>query len=816
MEYNKYTLFEFEQDFPAELFLYKIGNIAYHFHSNIELIYVLEGDVEIISQDRLYALHEDDIYVCNAYSSHELHGQNAVILSLELDMEKLGVKKEERESIIFDCNSSLESDKSQFEKIKALISSFVKYNLKQQENRIYANLSMIYTLFAELLNKYRISSNTKINKTNKNLIKLNKIIEFINNNYQKGIGLKDISLHLNLTVPYLSSFFEKNMGKKFQDYYDELRINKSMVSLVTTDIPINILSVEYGFQDSRGYVRAFKKIHNLTPTEYRMNLSKVKKSDSIFESEFKKTKYLDKLLKDYNPSYQLNVKIHKNSIIQEINCDYESQTKLIKKPWLNSFSVGHASNFLNYSIREMIDEIQKDIKFKYVSFSGILDDSMHIIRKYDNEIRYSFIFVDQIFDYILSLGLKPIVQLSYIPKILADDKSIQYENGIIIGQPKKNSEYILLIENLVTHLIQRYGINHVKNWVFTFWNAPDTTKRAYGFENDDDFFNLYSLVYNKLKEIDKDLIVASPSLIPLCNETFEWDSKFLKYAYEHNVYPDILIIHYYSNDFSSFFNNTRINERLINNPDNMSLILNKIKSKDFYSGNKIFITEFNFTVSRRNLLSDTVYTSSFIAKNILENYDKVDGFGKLGLTDLADETIVPNKVFHGGPGFFTYNGIKKPSYYTYKFLSKLTNELLQNDKGYFITKGKDELRIMLYNYEHYSPLYASGDYFDLKDNERYSPFDNNKIIHYNLCFNNLKYKKAIIKQYKIGKDSASAYDIAASIGLTDEYTIEEINDLKAFSTPNFRIYEKDIIDNVLKFEINVDSLEIKYIEIKFK
>ena len=132
MEYNKYTLFEFEDEFPANIHLYKLGKIDYHFHSNLELIYVLDGNVEIISQDRLYALYEDDIFLCNAYSSHELHGQNAVILSVELDMEKLGVKKEERESIVFDCNSSLEDDKSQFDKIKALISTFIKYNLKQQ------------------------------------------------------------------------------------------------------------------------------------------------------------------------------------------------------------------------------------------------------------------------------------------------------------------------------------------------------------------------------------------------------------------------------------------------------------------------------------------------------------------------------------------------------------------------------------------------------------------------------------------------------------------------------------------------------------
>ena len=234
--------------------------------------------------------------------------------------------------------------------------------------------------------------------------------------------------------------------------------------------------------------------------------------------------------------------------------------------------------------------------------------------------------------------------------------------------------------------------------------------------------------YQKIKEIDPQIIGASPSLIPLCEQTYKWDLNFLNYAKENNIYPDILLIHYYSNDFSTFFNTIDTTEKLLTDPDNLANILNKVNSKEFYKGNKIFLTEFNTTISRRNLLSDTVFNSCYLVKNILENYDKVDCIAKSSLTDLTDETIIPNKLFHGGQGFYTYNGIKKPSYYAYKFLSKLSNELLQNDKGYFITKSSNELKIILYNYEHFSSLYASGDYFDLKDNDRYSPFENNNSL----------------------------------------------------------------------------------------
>ena len=69
--------------------MYKLGNVSAHWHQEIELIYVLEGQVEIVSNEQIFVLNEDDIYLTNAYSNHQLQSENAVILSLEINMEKL-------------------------------------------------------------------------------------------------------------------------------------------------------------------------------------------------------------------------------------------------------------------------------------------------------------------------------------------------------------------------------------------------------------------------------------------------------------------------------------------------------------------------------------------------------------------------------------------------------------------------------------------------------------------------------------------------------------------------------------------------------
>ena len=209
----KYELFKFEESLPLKIFIYKLGDIKSHWHESLELFYVLEGKVEIITNDQLIILNEEDFYLNNVYDAHELHSQNGVILSVEIDLNKLGLSESERENLTFDCNSSLDSDKSPFYKIKNLLAALINYNLRYQDNSKFANLSIIYSLFAELMNKFRIISNQAKAPIKKNIVRLREISKFINENYDKNISLKMLSNKFDLTVPYLSSFFEKTTTK---------------------------------------------------------------------------------------------------------------------------------------------------------------------------------------------------------------------------------------------------------------------------------------------------------------------------------------------------------------------------------------------------------------------------------------------------------------------------------------------------------------------------------------------------------------------------------------------------------------------------
>ena len=163
-------------------------------------------------------------------------------------------------------------------------------------------------IISSYVNKYRVISNQTKSPTKKNVIKLREISKYINDNYDKNITLKVLSDKFDLTVPYLSYFFDKYFGKNFQDYYDEVRISKSIPTLLDSKYTLYEIASMYGFTDPRGYVRAFKKIHNSSPTEYKKNRNFTTSTNDLLFTEFETNKYLDKLLKNNDEKYHTPAK----------------------------------------------------------------------------------------------------------------------------------------------------------------------------------------------------------------------------------------------------------------------------------------------------------------------------------------------------------------------------------------------------------------------------------------------------------------------------------------------------------------------------
>lgn len=391
-----------------------------------------------------------------------------------------------------------------------------------------------------------------------------------------------------------------------------------------------------------------------------------------------------------------NVKEVKN---MKYTFDAQSTTQPNDNYWQFCIGSCHAATALRESYRKQLTMLKRDIDFKYIRFHGLFDDDMCVIRKsLTGEYVYSFTLIDDIFDFLLSIGIKPFVEIGFMPECLASGNEHIFHYNANITPPKDDDMWTLLVEKFVTHLVERYGLAEVRQWFFEIWNEPNLGKET-GFRGGrfwsgdmDDYYHLYTITVNAIKKVDNRLRVGGPAtsnnaLIPQMLHYCKTSGTPIDFVTTHH-YPTDVVLGYGVEDSQNFitaFNNeTRkdklydiIKEYITFQSDTWSKVDRGVltdmakRAKQESQGLPLYYTEWS---SLAGLDSDGAFGASFILKTIQDNMGIVDGYSYWAFTDIFEEKGVPNCAFHGGFGLITIDGIKKAPYNAFLLLSKLGAE----------------------------------------------------------------------------------------------------------------------------------------------
>ena len=185
--------------------------------------------------------------------------------------------------------------------------------------------------------------------------------------------------------------------------------------------------------------------------------------------------------------------------VQTIEVKTNGGNQSLKMPWKNCIGVGRANNLLRADILEHLERIQKEIGFRYCRFHAIFDDEMRVVvRNPDNTISYQWHEVDNVYDALLRLGLRPFVELNPMPAALASGPKTMFFYKMNVTPPKSYEEWGNLVEAFARHIIQRYGLDEVRQWYFEVWNEPDLDGFWSG--SKEEYFRLYDASAKALKE----------------------------------------------------------------------------------------------------------------------------------------------------------------------------------------------------------------------------------------------------------------------------------------------------------------------------
>jgi xylan 1,4-beta-xylosidase len=356
--------------------------------------------------------------------------------------------------------------------------------------------------------------------------------------------------------------------------------------------------------------------------------------------------------------------------------------------WEQTFGSGRAILTLREGYRNDLREVKKVTEFSYVRFHNILHDEVGV---YDEDEHgnpvYNFSYVDQIYDGLLQNGVRPFVEISFMPKKLAlrqDVHPFWYKQ--IVSPPKDYKKWDDLMHALAQHLVDRYGIDEVAQWYFEVWNEPNIDFWT-GDPKQATYFELYDHTARALKSVSPRLRVGGPA-----TSSAHWVDAFIEHVAAQNVPIDFISSHGYADDTVQDLFGT---SEEIPMDRRVCLAIKKVHDQIAASarpGLPLMWTEWNVPSFGPLHARDTTYVGAALADDIEQCDGLVDMMSFWTFSDVFEENGPGREPFDGSFGLIALGGIKKPSYSAFALLHKLGEERIeQNSPEVLVTRQRSGL-----------------------------------------------------------------------------------------------------------------------------
>ncbi|GAA3808121.1 GH39 family glycosyl hydrolase [Cellulomonas soli] len=811
---------------PARVMLLEGDGFAPSRRDETQLLFVVHGRPLVVVDDEESALQPEDVLLVNPHSLLEIEADSPYqLICLRIDLHRLAPSLED---VSFRVSSATATNRTVFRPLIHLLAQVIKAGSAQDEQRRFQSVALLYALLDELVRRFVASPAGEPSASDKHRARLRGLLRYIDEHYAEALSLNQVAAQQHLSAPYLSAFFKEQVGMTFSAYYNQLRLDRAVDDLITSDESIEVVAKRNGFRDPRAFVKLFKARHDVLPSQYRRDhRSEPARAGARLTTAGPAPDSPLRVLARYLPAdvdRQISPTVEVEPLTKVVaveGVDATAPGRRLSHTYRRMTTVGRAKELLYEEVREMLRQWQADIGFEYIKFHGLFGDDMHVYREDESGLPvYSFVLVDKVLDFLLSIGLKPFVQLSFMPQDLAsiEDRTV-FSAPFNVSPPRSIERWTALVEAFMDHVLARYTRAEVSTWLFCVWNEPDTGPTLFGFDDDAVFLDFYRATHAAVKGFGRELQFGSPAMLVSYTQDKDWLLGFLEYARTHGCAPDFLTVHYYDNDFSreSLAEHTPgrpSSSRLNKDQDAFGKTIRQLKllTRDLGLRIPIYLSEWNLTVSHRDLLNDTTFKSCYLAKNLLENYDELDAFAYWTLTDLMEELQPSEDMFHGGLGLLTSNGVKKPHHHLFTILSRVGDRLLTSGDGYFVTSRGGSVQVVLYNYEHFSHLFASGERYDMTYLERYAPFSELGRMDFSLELTGLVPGPYRMREHVINTEHGSAFDTWLRMG-APTIDAECVDYIRQVSVPQMVVNDVEVDAPGFTLSAVLEPLEVRFIEL---
>lgn len=432
---------------------------------------------------------------------------------------------------------------------------------------------------------------------------------------------------------------------------------------------------------------------------------------------------------------------------------------------------GRANEGLRADWQRQLTTAHRECGFRYIRMHGLFTDDMGVYRD-SGRPEYNWQYIDELFDFLESIGMKPFVELSFMPQGLASgSKNIFWWKGNVTP-PKDMTKWANLIRAFVEHVKERYGDEEVRTWYFEVWNEPNLDGFWAGTQQQ--YFDLYGATSRAIKSVSDDYKVGGPATAG-CG----WIPEFIHFCDTNQAPVDFVSTHTYGVG-SGYLDATGTHgTALSHNPDSIFGEVKRVRQQIEASARpnlELHFTEWSTSYTPSDPIHDSYHSAAYILDKLKKCGDAPQSMSYWTFTDIFEEAGPRWEAFHGGFGLLNYQDIRKPSYYAYQFLNRLGGtELKSNDRASWICTDKGGgVQALVWDFSNTFPASNMINQVYYKRDLPSQP--KSKVM---LSLSNLARGKYALEFYKVGYRVNDAYATYRDLGAPNQLTRAQVAEIKS-------------------------------------
>lgn len=342
---------------------------------------------------------------------------------------------------------------------------------------------------------------------------------------------------------------------------------------------------------------------------------------------------------------------------------------------------GRANEGLRADWQRQLRRVRAECGFRYIRFHGLFCDDMgayHEDRR-GNPV-YNWQYVDELFDFLHGIGMKPFVELGFMPAALASGRQTIFWYEANVTPPRDYARWEAFIVAFVRHVTERYGADEVRTWYFEVWNEPNLKEfwiGSTGGRSDEEFapiaraeyFKLYETTARAVKSVDTSYRVGGPA-----TAGNGWIDETLAHCAEKRLPLDFVSTHAYATMSGYLDENGEAGTVFSPDRDAITKDVKRVRARmdrSHFARAELHYTEWSSSYTPFDPIHDAYHGAAFILDKIRNIGTSATSMSYWTFTDIFEEHGPRITPFHGGFGMLNYQDLAKPSYFAYTFLHRL-------------------------------------------------------------------------------------------------------------------------------------------------